>query len=92
MRYRSSKEIESLDEITIEAENGRLANGKQAKSDNMDEQPTTTDILNPFVHHLELETTYDKLKVSIFAPFFFISALYFVELWSTFFRLHRRKR
>ncbi|XP_058801176.1 lysophosphatidylcholine acyltransferase isoform X2 [Phymastichus coffea] len=63
MRYRSTKEIESLDEITIEAENGMLSNGKP-KDDNMDEQPTTTDILNPFVHRLELETTYEKFKLA----------------------------
>lgn len=26
--------------------------------------PIAADILNPFVHRLELDTTYDKLKVS----------------------------
>lgn len=30
-----------------------------------------TDILNPFVHRLELDTTYDKLKVSKHLEFTF---------------------
>lgn len=31
-----------------------------------EELPIPPDLLNPFVHHLELSTTYDKIKVSTF--------------------------
>lgn len=36
-------------------------NTSELKSPSID-----TDILNPFVHRLELDTTYEKLKVSSF--------------------------
>lgn len=28
-------------------------------------EPTNKDLLNPFVHHLELTTTYEKIKVNL---------------------------
>jgi hypothetical protein len=31
-----------------------------------EELPVPPDLINPFVHHLELSTTYDKIKVSTF--------------------------
>lgn len=31
-----------------------------------EELPVPPDLINPFVHHLELSSTYDKIKVSIF--------------------------
>lgn len=41
------------------------ANGKmRSKHENVDAASLGADILNPFVHRLELDTTYDKLKVS----------------------------
>jgi len=36
-------------------------NGKMHSTD---ELPVPPDVLNPFVHRLELSTTYDKIKVS----------------------------
>lgn len=66
MRYRN-KEIETTvvgDEIMEES--GKLHNGRKDEDEILaEEQPVTTDILNPFVHRLELDTTYDKLKVSV---------------------------
>ena len=41
------------------------ANGKM-RSKHEDAASLSADILNPFVHRLELDTTYDKLKVSSF--------------------------
>lgn len=38
--------------------NGKLAVGISP------EESVTSELLNPFVHHLELETTTEKLKVS----------------------------
>jgi hypothetical protein len=38
-------------------------NGKVHTSE---ELPVPPDLINPFVHHLELSTTYDKIKVSTF--------------------------
>lgn len=41
------------------------ANGKmRSKHEDVDAASLSADILNPFVHRLELDTTYDKLKVS----------------------------
>lgn len=41
------------------------ANGKmRSKHEDVDTASLSADILNPFVHRLELDTTYDKLKVS----------------------------
>lgn len=41
------------------------ANGKMRnKHEDIDAASLGADILNPFVHRLELDTTYDKLKVS----------------------------
>ena len=77
MRYRN-KEIETSvvgDEIM--EENGKLRNGnckdesEKILTPELDEPqqqqqlPIGTEILNPFVHRLELETTYDKLKVRL---------------------------
>lgn len=38
--------------------NGKIAMGITT------EESVTSELLNPFVHHLELETTTEKLKVS----------------------------
>lgn len=40
--------------------NGKMRN----KREDVDTASLSADILNPFVHRLELDTTYDKLKVS----------------------------
>ncbi|XP_031785282.1 lysophosphatidylcholine acyltransferase isoform X2 [Nasonia vitripennis] len=65
MRYRN-KEIETTvvgDEIMEES--GKLHNGRKDEDEILsEEQPVSTDILNPFVHRLELDTTYDKLKTA----------------------------
>lgn len=43
-----------------------IMNGKmQDRKDEIETASIDSDILNPFVHRLELDTTYDKLKVSI---------------------------
>ncbi|XP_063983890.1 lysophosphatidylcholine acyltransferase isoform X2 [Diachasmimorpha longicaudata] len=39
-------------------------NGKMHHQDQLDAASIDTDILNPFVHRLELDTTYDKLKTA----------------------------
>lgn len=39
-------------------------NGKCFVRDNILSDSRNTDIVNPFVHHLELTTTYEKIKVS----------------------------
>ena len=39
-------------------------NGKCFAHDNILSDSRNTDIVNPFVHHLELTTTYEKIKVS----------------------------
>lgn len=44
-------------------ESGRLDLGKKDSQGGGDKPIITNDILNPFVHRLELESTYDKLKV-----------------------------
>lgn len=41
--------------------NGKLAAGIY------EEDTCATQLVNPFVHHLELETTYEKIKVSFYA-------------------------
>lgn len=38
-------------------------NGKLV-ADAYDDVTANAELLNPFVHHLELETTYEKIKVS----------------------------
>lgn len=41
------------------------ANGKmRSKHEDVDAASLSADILNPFVHRLELDTTYDKLKTA----------------------------
>lgn len=40
-------------------------NGKLAVGISPEESVTTSELLNPFVHHLELETTTEKVKVSV---------------------------
>lgn len=42
-------------------------NGKSYHERGHDIDAISANILNPFVHRLELDTTYDKLKVSLFA-------------------------
>lgn len=43
-----------------------IMNGKmQDRKDEIETASIDSDILNPFVHRLELDTTYDKLKVSM---------------------------
>ncbi|XP_011504965.1 PREDICTED: 1-acylglycerophosphocholine O-acyltransferase 1 isoform X2 [Ceratosolen solmsi marchali] len=56
MRYRN-KEIEVADEIMEESE--KLTSGGK---DDIFQGTIGNEILNPFVHRLELETTYDKIK------------------------------
>lgn len=46
--------------------NGKLAGGIYQE----EEGCSTTELVNPFVHHLELETTYEKIKVSAVLLFF----------------------
>lgn len=46
--------------------NGKMRN----KHEDVDAASLDADILNPFVHRLELDTTYDKLKVSSFPNLF----------------------
>jgi hypothetical protein len=58
MRYRS-KEIEVADEIAEESD--RL---RSSAKEEMLQGAVASEILNPFVHRLELDTTYDKIKVS----------------------------
>ncbi|XP_014219649.1 lysophosphatidylcholine acyltransferase [Copidosoma floridanum] len=77
MRY-SSKEIETMvvGDGIMEESNGKLKNGGGVKSEGgalMAEEgrPVSSEILNPFVHRLELETTYDKLK-AIFLTIFLL--------------------
>ena len=43
--------------------NGQIAAGISAEEDSVDVQT-----LNPFVHHLELETTWEKIKVGLALP------------------------
>lgn len=43
--------------------NGKLVSGIY------EEDSANGELLNPFVHHLELETTYDKIKVSFIKLF-----------------------
>lgn len=51
--------------FVITRENMDEANGKmRSKHEDVDAASLSADILNPFVHRLELDTTYDKLKVS----------------------------
>lgn len=43
-----------------------MMNGKlQESKDEVDAASIDSDILNPFVHRIEFNTTYDKLKVSL---------------------------
>lgn len=51
--------------FVITRKNMDEANGKmRSKHEDVDAASLSADILNPFVHRLELDTTYDKLKVS----------------------------
>lgn len=51
--------------FVITRKNMDEANGKmRSKHEDVDATSLSADILNPFVHRLELDTTYDKLKVS----------------------------
>ena len=59
MRYRSGEmDATATDEIIEES--GKLSIEKKDDEKEM----VSEDILNPFVHHLELDNTYDILKVS----------------------------
>lgn len=49
-------------------------NGKLAAGIYQEDTPTT-ELLNPFVHHLELETTYEKVKVSKFTVCLYLGPL-----------------
>jgi len=45
--------------------NGNARNERPTAADDIDAASLSADILNPFVHRLELGSTYEKLKVSI---------------------------
>lgn len=38
---------------------------EKLSGDFSDDDTLSSELINPFVHHLELETTYEKIKVSI---------------------------
>ncbi|XP_014225661.1 lysophosphatidylcholine acyltransferase [Trichogramma pretiosum] len=75
MRYRNEEIIERVvtaDEIINEAENGKLRSATKDNAETNYEQqqqqqqePVSSDIINPFVHRLELETTYEKIKTLV---------------------------